>query len=228
MTEFHKPSIFNLQSSILLPLPFLILVLLSITANMASAQTWHRVKWVNDGDTIVLLTGQRVRYIGMNAPEVDHEDQKAEPYGYRARSMNRKLVGSGRIRLEYDAERRDRYGRTLAYVYLEDGTFVNARLLEAGLAFYLHRNPNFRFSKTLLGAQKDAMRSKRGLWRNWSEKERIYTGNRKSQRFHRVACKFARKINPGNRIQFTSKWNAFYHGYAPAKNCLAEYWSYEK
>jgi endonuclease YncB( thermonuclease family) len=226
MTEFHKSSIFTLQSPIPVPLPFLVLVILAITATPSAAQTWHRVKWVNDGDTIVLSTGQRVRYIGINAPEVDHEDQKAEPFGYQARALNRKLVGSKTIRLEYDADPRDRYGRSLAYIFLKDGTFVNACLLEAGMAYYLHRKPNLKYRDRLLKAQQDAMQSKNGLWRNWREKEKLYVGNRNSQRFHLATCRFAMKIQPRNRIYFSSKWAAFQQGYAPAKKCLAEYWSY--
>ena len=57
-----------------------------LTAGYSSARTWYTVKWVNDGDTIVLINGWRVRYIGIDAPEIDHENQKAQPYGYKAES----------------------------------------------------------------------------------------------------------------------------------------------
>jgi micrococcal nuclease len=225
MTEFHKYSIFNLQYSFASFYGCILSLLLIGAAAESAAQTWHTVKWVNDGDTIVLDTGQRVRYIGINTPEIDHEDQKAQPYGYQAKSYNTNLVGSQKIRLEYDTERRDRYGRDLAYVYLKDRTFINARLLEAGLAFYLYRKPNLKYGEILLKAQRDAMVSAKGLWRNWSEKEKIYLGNRNSKRFHISSCKFAKKINAKNKIQFSSKWNAFYQGYAPSKRCIAEFWS---
>ena len=140
MTEFHKYSIFNFQYSITI-LPALIIIFLITTAEISPAQTWHTVRWVSDGDTIVLDTGQRVRYIGINTPEIDHEGQKAQPYGYQAKSYNQTLVGSQKVRLEYDTDRRDRYGRDLAYVFLKDHSFINARLLEAGLAFYRIVNP---------------------------------------------------------------------------------------
>ena len=227
MKEFHKYSIFNLQSSIS-PLLVLIFIFLITAAESSSAQTWHTVRWVNDGDTIVLDSGKRVRYIGINAPEIDHEDQKAQPYGYQAKSYNKKLVGSQKVRLEYDTDRRDRYGRELAYVYLDDGTFVNARLLAAGLAYYLYSKPNLKFGEIMLKAQRAAMASGIGLWRNWSETEKNYIGNRNSKRFHISSCKFAGKINAKNKIHFSSKWDAFYQGYAPSKKCIREYWSYEK
>jgi len=225
MIEFHKYSIFNLQYSISI-LPVLVFIFLITTAEISPAQTWHTVRWVSDGDTIVLDTGRRVRYIGINTPEIDHEDQKAQPYGYQAKSYNKTLVGSQKVRLEYDTERRDRYGRDLAYVFLKDRSFINARLLEAGLAFYLYRKPNLKYGKILLKAQQDAMASGKGLWHNWSEKENIYLGNRNSKRFHISSCKFAGKINPKNKIRFSSKWDAFYQGYAPSKKCIAEFWSY--
>jgi micrococcal nuclease len=229
MTRFHSASggsIFNLQFSI--PLLFTVLVFAAIiaTAVTSTAQTWHTVRWVNDGDTVVLTNGHRIRYIGLNAPEIDHDDQKAQPHGYQARAFNKNLVLSQRIRLEYDIERLDRYGRSLAYVFLEDGTFLNARLLQAGLAFYLYRKPNLKHSKVLLQAQREAMELKKGLWRNWSEKEKKYIGNRNSRRFHISSCPFAGKIKSKNKVQFSRKWAAFYQGYAPSKRCIEEYWSH--
>ena len=225
MTEFHKYSIFNIQYSFPI-LPILLFIFIITAAELSSAQTWHTVRWVNDGDTIVLDTGKRVRYIGINTPEIDHEGQKAQPYGYQAKSFNQFLVGSHKVRLEYDTDRRDRYGRDLAYVFLKDRSFINARLLEAGMAFYLYRKPNLKYGTILLKAQQEAMASGKGLWRNWSEKEKTYLGNRNSKRFHTLYCKFAGKISAKNKIRFSSKWEAFYQGYAPAKKCIAEFWSY--
>ena len=192
------------------------------------AQTWHTVRWVNDGDTIVIATGQRVRYIGINAPEIGHEDQKAQPYGYKARSFNKNLVMLQKIRLEFDDERNDQYGRRLAYIFLQDGSFLNARLLQAGLAFYLYRAPNVRYDKILLKSQQDAMDSQKGLWRNWKEKKsEPIIGNLSSRRFHDTSCSYAKKIKSKNRIVFSSKWDAFRAGYAPSKKCIVEFWSYE-
>jgi len=226
MIEFRKISIFNLQSSI--PCFFVLVVSLIFiaTAQSSAAQTWHTVRWVNDGDTVVLSNGKRVRYIGINAPEIDHEDQKAQPYGYQARSFNKELVMSKRIRLEYGVERYDRYGRLLAYIFLQDDSFINARLLQAGLAFCLFRKPNVTYDIILLKAQQDAMKLKNGLWRNWNEKENKYIGNRGSRRFHIPACPFADRIKLKNKTTFFSKWDAFKQGYAPSKECIEEYWSY--
>ena len=226
MTEFHKSSIFNLQSSFPCIFACILSLLLIGAAAESAAQTWHTVRWVNDGDTVVLTTDQRVRYIGLNAPEIDYADQKAQPHGYQARSFNKDLVQSKRIRLEYDLERFDRYGRLLAYIFLEDGTFVNERLLRTGMAFYLYHKPNLKYDQSLLQAQLEAMQLKKGMWRNWHEKEKIYVGNRHSRRFHISDCPLANKIKSKNRVNFSRKWDAFHQGYAPSKKCIAEFWSY--
>ena len=197
------------------------------TAGHSSAQMRYSVKWVNDGDTIVLTNRWRVRYIGIDAPEIDYQNQKAQPYGYEARSFNKKLVSSGKIRLEFDQERHDRYGRLLAYIFLADGSFLNAQMLENGLAYYLYRSPNMKYDKRLLKAQRDGMSAQKGLWRNWKEKKGSYIGNRNSRRFHRVTCPNAKKIKWKNRTRFSTKWDAFHAGYAPAKQCIREFWSYE-
>ena len=202
-----------------------VIAIILLCADPSSAQSRHTVRWVSDGDTIVLDNGRRVRYIGINAPEIDHEDRKAQPFGYRAKAFNKKLVAAQTVRIEYDADRRDRYGRDLAYVYLSDHTFVNVRMLEAGLAFYLYRKPNLKYGKRLHKAQQSAMTAGNGMWRNWGEKEKTYIGNRNSRRFHAPTCKFAQRIKSTNRIVFSSRWAAFYQGYAPSKICIAEYWS---
>ena len=94
-----------------------------------SAQNWVAVRWVADGDTIILKDGRRVRYIGIDTPEVAHENRRAEPMGQAAKAFNSELVSGRRIRLEKDREEKDRYGRILAYVYREDGLFVNCRIV---------------------------------------------------------------------------------------------------
>ena len=204
-----------------------IIFLFLAAAGYSSAQKRYAVKWVNDGDTIVLTNGWRVRYIGIDAPEIDHENQKAQPSGYKARSFNKKLLLSQKIGLEFDKERHDRYGRLLAYIFLSDRSFLNSLMLENGLAFYLHRRPNVKYEKRLLKAQQKAMKAQKGLWHNWKEETGKYIGNQRSRRFHLVSCPNANNIKWKNRARFSTKWDAFYAGYAPAKRCIKEFWSYE-
>jgi micrococcal nuclease len=76
----------------------------------------------------------------------------------------------------------------LAYVFREDGIFINAELIRQGYAFYLHRQPNTRCDSILLSAQRDAMSQKEGIWSNWKENKATYIGNRRSRRFHLPTC----------------------------------------
>lgn len=186
------------------------------------AHEWFSVKWVNDGDTIVLADGRNVRYIGINAPEIDHGSQKAEPYGYKAKNYNKKMVLSTVIRLEIDKERYDQYGRLLAYIFLKDGKFVNKAMIEQGYAYLLPRRPNVRYNKVLLQSQRNAMSAKHGIWRNWKEKESGYLGSRRSKRFHYKTCPFGKRIGKTNKIFFPSKWDAFWAGFAPCKRCMSD------
>jgi micrococcal nuclease len=186
------------------------------------AHEWFNVRWVNDGDTIVLADGRNVRYIGINAPEIDHGIQKAEPYGYKAKNYNKKMVLSTMIRLEIDKERYDQYGRLLAYIFLKDGKFVNKAMIEQGYAYLLPRRPNVRYNKVLLQSQRNAMSAKQGIWRNWKEKESGYLGSRRSKRFHYKTCPFGKRIGKTNKIFFSSKWDAFWAGFAPCKRCMSD------
>jgi endonuclease YncB( thermonuclease family) len=163
----------------------------------------------------------------MNAPEIEHEDRRAEPLGYKAKACNKKLVYRQDVRLEFDREQHDQYGRLLAYVFQKDGTFVNANLISHGYAFYLFRRPNLKYDSILQKSQQDAMSAGRGIWQNWREQGAAYLGNKRSRRFHLPSCPFAKKISMRNRIVFQKKWDAFWAGYAPAKKCVTQWWGAE-
>ena len=98
------------------------------------AEDLYLVTRVVDGDTIVLSNGERLRYIGVDTPETKHPKKGLQCYGKEASAFNKKLVEGKKVKLEFDVQQKDRYGRLLAYVYLEDGTFVNAELLRKGYA----------------------------------------------------------------------------------------------
>ena len=187
----------------------------------ATAEQWIKVRWVDDGDTIVLVDGRRIRYIGINAPEIAHQEyhQTAEPLGYDALRHNKILVHKKRVRLEFGKEKLDRYDRVLAYVFLPDGRFVNLEMLRKGYAFCLFREPNDSYNALFLKAQREAMKAGRGIWNSWEETGQRYIGNRRSRRFHLKTCLFGRKISSKNRVYFSSRWDAFWAGYAPAKRC---------
>ena len=186
-------------------------------------QSWVMAKWVADGDTIILNDGRHVRYIGIDTPEIDHKNHRAEPMGDEAQSMNRQLVDGWKLRLVYDREKTDRYGRTLAYVYRGDGLFVNAELLKRGYAHVLYHFPNIGKEKILLSAQRVAMEHGRGIWQRVKkdpQQPHSYLGNRRSRRFHAHDCPMGKRISEKNRIWLKDQWAGFWSGYAPARECI--------
>lgn len=134
----------------------------------AQATIQVQVVRVIDGDTIQVccIAGrrERVRYIGIDTPETKHPTKGVEYFGEEAAEANRKLVDGKTVRLEFDVQQRDRYGRILAYVYLEDGTFVNAWLVEHGFAQVMTVPPNVTHQELFLKLQREARDARRGLW----------------------------------------------------------------
>lgn len=124
---------------------------------------------VVDGDTIHVQLGgvrEKVRYIGVDTPETVRPGFGVECFGKAASAANARLVAGERVRLERDAEARDRYGRLLAYVYRErDGAFVNAALVRGGFASPLTVAPNVAHEDDFVRLAREARRAGRGLWR---------------------------------------------------------------
>lgn len=198
-----------------------LLLLWLLAASSAAAGEWVSVEWVDDGDTILLTDGRRVRYIGINAPEIAHAKygRVAEPFGDRARAANKALVHGKKVRLEWDRELSDHYGRLLAYVYLEDGRCVNQAMIAGGWAYVLYKKPNDRQDQTLLETQRRAMQAGVGIWNRWHEAGEAIVGNRRSRRFHFERCPESKTIHPKNRVRLASQWEAYWQGYAPSKKC---------
>jgi len=129
------------------------------TTTVQNLPTKEKVKRVIDGDTIELANGQIVRYVGVNAPN------SGEPYEEEAMEANQKLVQGKTIMLEYDAYTSDRFGRVLAYPFL-DGKNVVIELARMGLVkvtIYEDRM-KLKYQDELLKAQEEAKKKKRGIW----------------------------------------------------------------
>ncbi len=114
---------------------------------------------VFDGDTLQIETGEKIRYVGINAPE------KGEQFSKEATELNKQLVLGKNIDLEFDVGKKDRYGRTLAYVFVGN-LFINQELVEEGLVVSTTIQPNVRYQKEILEAQKKARESCVGMWKS--------------------------------------------------------------
>ncbi|MBI2908325.1 MAG: thermonuclease family protein [Chloroflexi bacterium] len=119
-----------------------------------------RVTRVIDGDTIVINGGRRVRYIGVNTPEIHG---KVQPFGQEATEANRALVDGKVVRLEKDVSETDKYGRLLRYVYVE-GLLVNAELVRLGFAQMATYPPDVKYQDCFRALQREAREAGRGLW----------------------------------------------------------------
>jgi micrococcal nuclease len=135
------------------------------------------VERVIDGDTLKVSGQGRVRLIGLDTPEVHYSDKllrdakrrksdvgKIQELGRKASAFTKNLCLGKKVRLEFDVEKRDKYGRLLAYVYLEDGTFVNAKILEEGYGQVMTIPPNVRYADLFLQLQRQARNGRKGLW----------------------------------------------------------------
>lgn len=122
-----------------------------------------------DGDTFWVKHAdgaeEKIRLIGVNTPEARNTGRtQVEYFGKEASAYVKKLLTGKRVRLEYDVQRLDRYQRTLAYVYLEDGTFLNAHLVEKGYATAATYPPNVKYSERFQELERRARSGEKGLW----------------------------------------------------------------
>lgn len=175
----------------------MLLVLLLLL--LQSPPTSGVVSRVVDGDTFVLASGDRVRLIGIDTPETVHPNRGVEAYGREASDFTKSLLGGKRVRLVYDVEPRDRYGRLLAYVYLSDGTFVNAELVKRGYAQVSTYPPNVKHASTFVALQREAREARRGLWADapaevtppkTPQRAGTVYMNGSSEVYHKQTCRF--------------------------------------
>lgn len=131
---------------------------------------FRTVKKVVDGDT-VWVSGknngpdEKIRLIGIDAHETRNTARKkAGFYGKEATAYLKKQVLGKRVRLEYDIRRYDQYRRTLAYIHLENGRFINADLVRNGYAVVMTVSPNVKYADKFILYQQQARNKKQGLW----------------------------------------------------------------
>lgn len=197
------------------------------------------VTHVSDGDTVhVRLNGrdEKVRFIGVNTPEISHPDLgiREQPYGKQAATYTKKRLLGKKVWLEFDVQQRDRYGRLLAYVWLGPpaaftekeirAKMFNAELLLNGYAQVMTIPPNVKYADLFVKFQREAREKGKGLWgapvvAKPGKPAGNYVGNRRTKVFHRADCEWAQKISLQNRVEFRSRNEAIRAGYRPCRVC---------
>ena len=179
---------------------------------------------VIDGDTIVLNNGEKVRLIGVDTPDTKDSRKTVQYYGKESFGFTQQMVEGKEVRLEFEQQQRDKYGRLLAYVYLSDSTFLNAEIIKQG---YGHAYTVFPFKHLdqFIQHEKLAKENKIGLWANASaEQERKfirerYVASKKSNKYHLPNCRNGKRIKPSDLREFNSAEEAVIAGYVPCKRC---------
>lgn len=135
-----------------------------------NSQDYYSVVKVVDGDTFEVQIGnkkEKVRFIGVDTPEVVDPRKPVQCFGREASNFAKKILTDKKVRLEKDPTQgdRDKYNRLLRFVYLEDGTFFNKLLISEGYAheYTYHSNP-YKYQEEFIQAARDARENSRGLW----------------------------------------------------------------
>ncbi|HEY3488317.1 MAG TPA: thermonuclease family protein [Gammaproteobacteria bacterium] len=152
----------------------LLILILPVTAESAAIQCptpefdeTVTVRYVQDGDTLILGDERKLRLLGYDTPEIERRGRAAQPLGHEARQqLSLWIAGSSQqIGLQYDVERKDRYGRMLAHAFLKNGYSIAALMLQDGLAASLIIPPNMENAGCYMDAEDQARAQKRGIWK---------------------------------------------------------------
>jgi micrococcal nuclease len=149
-----------------------LILFLSSSCNLSNSSAeikYYNVQRIIDGDTFVVENGTKkglkIRLIGIDAPETKRTFNKSIGlYATESTKFLTNLLKENKVILEFDVQLKDKYGRTLAYAYLPDKTFINAELIKQGYARVATFPPNVKYVDLFLSMQKEAREAERGLW----------------------------------------------------------------
>jgi endonuclease YncB( thermonuclease family) len=132
--------------------------------NIHTGHSYYQIKKIYDGDTILLSNGQKVRFLGINTPEVEGRYKSAQAGGEAAKQWLKNRLHGQQVRLDHDVEKQDKYGRLLAHIFTKDGQHINLELIEQGLATVSIFPPNMKYTRDLIKAEQHAEQEQVGLW----------------------------------------------------------------
>lgn len=200
----------------------------------------YKVTRVVDGDTFEVDfngTKEKVRLIGVDTPESVHPDASRNvEEGKLTSEYTKEYLEGKEVALEFDVQERDKYGRLLAYAWI-DGEMYNKHLLNIGYAQVATYPPNVKYVDDFTALQKTARENKVGLWaedatteskpaveenntnNNTVQSEASYIGNASTKKFHLPSCSSVKKMNESNKISIGSRAEAINQGYEPCKVC---------
>ena len=152
------------------PIALLFLLIFSAESIAQEKSKFLEITKFVDGDTFWVKRSdgkdEKIRLIGVNTPEARNTGRtQIEYFGKEASAYVKKLLTGKKVRLEFDVQRYDRYKRTLAYIYLENGTFLNAHLVKEGYATVATYPPNVKYANLFVKLEKEARSKRKGLWR---------------------------------------------------------------
>lgn len=146
----------------------LIFIPIEIAAAECGVKSYDRtatVVRVVDGDTVALSDKQKVRLIGINAPELAHYSKKTEPYALAAKQyLQTQLAANKEIYLKFGRQRKDHYGRVLAHLFLKGGRNLNAMLVKQGLASAIVVPPNIALINCYFKLEQQARKKEKNIW----------------------------------------------------------------
>ncbi len=155
----------NIKLSRLIIIPLFLVLLFSVayfTVEKTAAEEVY-ISEVIDGDTVVSASGKRIRLLGIDSPEINWEQGSAEFFAWEARDYLIEQLLNKNVNLKYDIDKKDDYGRSLAYIFL-DGENFNLKLLEQGYAGLMLVSPNDKYRKSFIRAADEARENRRGIW----------------------------------------------------------------
>ncbi|MBI2560631.1 MAG: thermonuclease family protein [Planctomycetes bacterium] len=138
------------------------IIILSVACSRSVTSPTYKCNGVIDGDTIVVEGVGKVRLLGVNAPEIKDTHRGVQRFGMECTMFTEQNLLGKQVRLEYDEMRMDSFGRTLAYVYVDD-TLFNAELVKQGYALVYAKYP-FKYLDEFRRFEMDAKKNGRGIW----------------------------------------------------------------
>jgi endonuclease YncB( thermonuclease family) len=186
---------------------------------------FYRVAEVLTGDTFRLDTGTLVAYSSIKAPPLVHIDPKVRAYGKQAADFNRTLLLDKRVRVEFGSRIKNDDGVYQGFVYLEDGTFANLSMVEAGYAKLMIVPPNLQHAELLRRASTHARKDGTGLWEHENKIERkfVFMADQMTRKYHFTGCPSLRGVSKAHLQRFESSVDAKAAGFNFCKECRHTY-----